>query len=242
VQVVSRITMPFKTVRPEGVETFDSARAYFENGRHVSFPAAGNGQAYVLRATFHARVTAGTVEQGEYVDTWKSDTEWRREATIGKSRFVRARNGDTRYLVSDGPDAGLLRLVLRIMEPIPAIDTFVESDWRIKRDTLNGVKTIRVLAGYESPEGTLDPQQARGYWFDESGRLVKTYFQGLETQRAQFADFGGVQIAHQIKVLQNGAPGMVIQVTDVSSPGNASNNLFELRGHEWKRQFTDEVR
>lgn len=242
VQVVSRITLPFKTVRPEGVEAFDSARTYFENGRRVSFPAAGSGQAYVLRATFQARVAAGTVEQGEYVDTWNSDTEWRREATIGKSRFVRTRHGDTRYLMSDGPDAGLLRLVLRIMEPIPAIDTFVESDWRIKRDAVNGVKAIRVLAGYESPEGALDPQQARGYWFDASGRLVKAYFQGIETQRLEFSDFSGVQIAHQIKVLQNGSLGMVIQVTDVSASGTVSESMFDLRGHEWKRQFTDEVR
>jgi hypothetical protein len=135
VQVVSRITMAFKTVRPEGVETFDSARNYFERGRHASFPAAGTGQPYVLKAILQARVAAGTVDIGQYVDTWKSDDEWRREATIGKSRFVRSRHGEKRYLLSEGPDAGLLRAVLKMMEPIPAIDTFVESDWRIKLET-----------------------------------------------------------------------------------------------------------
>ena len=62
---------------------------------------------------------------------------------------------------------GFLRLVLKVMEPIPAIDTFVESDWKIKRDTVNGTKTIRVLTGYESPEGKLDPEHVRAYWFDE---------------------------------------------------------------------------
>jgi hypothetical protein len=31
-----------------------------------------------------------------------------------------------------------------------------------------------VLAGYESSEGKLDPDQARGYWFDDSGSLLKT--------------------------------------------------------------------
>jgi hypothetical protein len=242
VQVVSRITMPFKTVRPSGVEAFDDAHNYFERGRHVSFPAAGNGPAYVLRATFQAKVTAGTVEEGQYVDTWKSDGEWRREATIGKSRFVRARHGEKRYLLSEGPDAGLLRVVLKAMEPIPAIDTFVESDWRIKRDTLDGVKTIRVLAGYESPEGTLDPEQARGYWFDESGKLVKTYFRGMEMQRLESADFGGVQVAHKIRVLHNGSLGMLIRVTEVSAAGPVSENTFELPGHEWKRVFTDEAR
>jgi hypothetical protein len=242
VQVVSRITMPFKTVRPAGVETFDSAHNYFERGRHVSFPAAGNGQAYILHATFQVKVAAGTIENGQYMDTWKSDDEWRREATIGKSRFIRARHGEKCYLLSEGPDAGVLRMVLKAMEPIPAIDTFVESDWRMKWDTVDSVKTIRVLAGYESPDGTLDTEQARGYWFDESGKLVKTYFRGIETRRIDFKDFGGVAIAHEIRVLHDNQLAMLIRVTEVSAAATIPENIFDLRGHEWKRAFTDEVR
>lgn len=242
VQTVSRITMPFKTVRPAGMETFDSAHNYFERGRLVSFPAAGNGPAYVLHATFQAKVSVGTVEEGQYVDTWKSNDEWRREATIGKSRFVRARHGETRYLLSEGPDAGLLRMVLKAMEPIPAMDTFVESDWRIKRDTVDGVKAIRVLAGYESPDGTLDPEQARGYWFDESGKLVKTFFNGIETRRLEFQDFGGAQIANKITVLRNSQIGMLLRVADISAAGTLPVNRFDLPGRKWNRAFTDEVR
>jgi hypothetical protein len=242
VQVVSRMTMPFKTVRPAGVETFDSAHNYFERGRHVSFPAAGSGPPSILHATFQVKVTAGTIENGQYVDTWKSDDEWRREATVGKSRFVRARHGEKRYLWSEGPDAGVLRAVLKTMEPIPAIDTFVESNWRMKWDTIDGVKTIRVLAGYESPDGTLDPEQARCYWFDESGKLVKTYFRGIETQRIDFKDFSDVAIAREIRVLHDHQLGMLIRVTEVSAAATTPENIFDLRGQEWKRAFTDEVR
>jgi len=242
VQVVSRITMTFKTVRPAGMETFDSARNYFERGRQVSFLAAGTGPAYVLNATFQARLTSGSVEDGKYVDTWKSDGEWRREATIGKSRLVRARHGETRYLLAEGPDAGVLRMVLKAMEPIPTIDTFIESDWRIKRDTVDGMKTIRVLAGYESPDGTLDPEHARGYWFDDSGKLVKTFFAGNETRRLEFQEFGGVQIAHKITVLREHSLGMLIRVTDISPAGTLPSDIFDLPRHKWTRAFTDEVR
>ena len=242
VQVVSRITMPFKTVRPTGTEAFETAREYFERGRHVSFLAAGTGHAYVLKATFQAGVAAGTVENGQYVDTWKSANEWRREATIGASRCVRARHGDALYQWLDGPDANILRLVLRVTEPIPALDTFVESDWRINREAVDGVKTIRVLSGYESPEGVLDPQYARGYWFDENGKLLKTYFLGIETRRLDFADFGGAQVAHEIRVSRNGTLGMLIRVTEVSPAGDLPESTFDLPGHEWKRAFTDEVR
>ena len=242
VQVVSRITMPFKTVRPAGVETFESARTYFEHGRSVGFPAAGNSPPYLLHASFKAGTKAGTVQDGQYVDTWNSNTEWRREATIGTSRYIRARYGDKLYKLVEGPDAPLLQLVLQTMEPIPAIDTFVESDWRIKRDTVDGVSTVRVLAGYESPNGTLDPERARGYWFDDSGKLVKTFSTGLETRRSEFEEFGGIEVAREIRVFQNNQLAMFIQITQLSSAAAAPENTFELRGHEWTGAFTAEVR
>jgi hypothetical protein len=242
VQVVGRISLPIRAVRPAGTETFDSAHDYFEHGRHVGFPAAGKGPPYVLEAVFKAKVKEGTNEDGKYVDTWISADEWRREASIGKSRYVRSQQGDRRYQMAEGPDVTLLRLVLRAMEPIPAIDTFVESDWRIKRDTVGGVKTIRVLAGYESPDGKLDPEQSRGYWFDEDGRLVKTYFRGIETRRSDFQDLNGVAIAHDVQLLLNGALGMEIRVTQVSPTEAKPADFFELRKHEWNRAFTDEVR
>lgn len=223
------------------VESFESARTYFERGRRVGFPAAGNGPPYSLHAVFQAKVK-GKVEEGQYVDTWQSDGEWRREASIGKSRYVRARHGEKYYRLAEGPDAELLRLVLRVMEPIPAIDTFMESDWRIKRDTVDGVRTLRVLTGYEHPDGTLDPEQARGFWFDDAGKLVKTYFAGIETRRSHFENFGGAEVARQIRVLSNGAVGMLIQVTDLSPAGTVAADAFQLHGHEWTRRFTDEVR
>jgi hypothetical protein len=242
VQVMSQLTIPFKTVRPSGTEAFDSARTYFERGRHVGFPAFGNGTAYVLHAEFEARARDGTIAKGRYEDTWLSDKQWRREVSFGKSQYLRSRNGDKTYQFADGEDAGLLRLVMKIMEPIPAIDTFVESDWRIKRDTVNDIRTVRVLAGYESPEGKLDPEQARGYWFDDTALLVKTYFDGIETQRSEFEDFGGVKPARRVDVLKDEKIAMRIRVTDVTPPGATPAKNFEMKGHEWMRAFTAEVR
>jgi hypothetical protein len=106
----------------------------------------------------------------------------------------------------------LLRFVFRVMEPIPAADTFVESDWRIKRDSVHNVPTVRVLSGYESPTGELDPEHARGYWFDSNGPLVKTYFNGIETLRSEFADFAGAVIARKIDVLKDAKVSMQISV------------------------------
>jgi len=241
VQVMSQVTTPFKTVRPSGGEIFESAHDYFERGRSVGFPAAAAKSPYLLHAQFEAGAKEG-VETGRYEDVWVSEDHWRREAWFGKSHYVRSQNGNKRYQLAEGPEASVLQLVFRVLEPIPAIDTFVESDWRIKRDTVNGTKTVRVLTGYESPEGQLDPVQVRAFWFDDAGLLLKTYFRGIETERADFQDFGTVKIAHHIDVLKDGQMAIRILVTDVTAADNASGKTFEVRGHEWKRAFTDEVR
>ena len=243
VQVVATVDLHFKTSRPAGVETFETARTYFERGRKTGFPSAGTGTPYVLHAEFEAEGAAGSVATGRYEDTWISDSEWRRETWFDKSHYVRSRNGQKRYQFTEGPDAELLRLVLRALEPIPAMDTFQESDWRIKRDTVSGVQTVRVLTGYESPDGKSDPVQVRGYWFGDDGVLVKAYFKGLEMQRSEVQGFDGAMIAHQVDLLRDGALGMRIRITEVTHVVTVpSASTFEVRGHEWQRAFTDEVR
>ena len=241
VQVFSRLTLPFKTTRPAGVETFDSARNFFEHGRPLTSPAAlTNPTPYILHATFDAGTKDG-VQQGQYTDTFLSATQWCREATIAQSRFARCRNGNKTYLLSQGPEAPLLQVVLKAIEPIPAIDTFVESDWRITRQTIDGASLIRIATGHESAEGTLDAQ-SRGLWFNSDGILVRSHFRGLDTIQSQFQDFHGAQVPHQIDVLSNGKLGIRIRITEIETPTNLSPGAFSLSGHDWKRQFTDETR
>jgi hypothetical protein len=242
VQVISQVTVPFKTVRPSGTESFESARTYFERGRQVGFPAAGSGTPYTLRAEFTTKGRDGIVANGRYEDTWLSEAQWRREAWFGKSHCVRSRNGETSYQLAEGDDVILLQFVLRALEPIPAIDTFVESDWKIKRDTVSGVQTVRVLSGYENPQGELDPEQASAFWFDEAGLLRKSYFGGLAMWRAEFEEFAGVKIARKIDVFRNQKPLMHIRITEVLPAGKVPPDTFVVAGHEWVRSFTAEVR
>lgn len=242
IQVFSRITVAFKTVRPQGTEMFESARTWFERGRKVGFLAAGATKPYVLRADFQTRSSSGQVITGHYEDTWVSESQWRREATFGSSRFARARNGEKTYRLSDGSEANLLALIMQILEPIPALDTFVESDWRIKSDSVNGVKTIRVLSGYESPEGQLDTEHARGFWFDPTGVLVKTFFNGIESRRSDIQEFDTVKVARRIDALQGGKLVLRIQVSEIVPATEVPKSTFEIKGHEWKRAFTSEAR
>src|SRR5206468_6735613 len=121
---------------------------------------------------------------------------WLRKTAGGDDFCERSQNGENRYRNSRGSQAALLCLVLKILEPIPAIDTFTESDWNISRDTLNGTSTVRLAAGREN--------QSRGYWFDDSGLLLKAQIGAIEIRRSKFEDFDGIKIARRIDVLKDG--------------------------------------
>ena len=104
------------------------------------------------------------------------------------------------------------------------------------------MNAIRVFTGYESSEGVPDPEQARGFWFDDSGKLLKFLMSGLEYQRSEFKDFNGGQVAQQTGILKKGAVAMLIKVTQLTPGVSADSNFFELRGHKHTRAFTAEVR
>lgn len=242
IQVVSTLTLPFKASRPAGIESFESARTYFERGRAVGFPSAKGDGPYTLQAEFVARGSSGSVEKGKYEDVWANATHWRREAWFGKSHLVRAQDGEERYRVEDGPDVGLLRLVLHVTEPIPAIDTFVESDWKIKRDEINGVPAIRVAVGTEDSTGQMEVGNSRAFWFDADGRLLQAITAGVQIERSYFISFDGTQVAQLINVLVKNEVGMRLRVSNLQMGSSVPIDEFSIKGHEYTRAFTDEVR
>lgn len=241
VQVLSQITLPFKTTRPAESEGFDSARTFFERGRKLSFLAAGGSGPYILSATFIARGSQGQ-DKGQYEDTWIDESHWRREASFGSSRYVRTQNGEKRYQLEEGADVPLLRFIFETIEPIPALDTFVESDWKIKRDKVNDVDAIRVMSGYESPAGKLDAVHARAYWFDVSGHLLSTYLHGLRADWSQFEEYSGLKVGRRIDGLRDGKLAARIEVTEIKPAPKESKHTFVIKDHEWKRAFTAEER
>ena len=241
VQATGRISARFKTVRPAGIETFDTARNYFERGRKASFLAAGGSSPYKLRAEFFVG-SANGAQSGRYEDTWVNSTEWKREAWFGSSHLAKSQSGEKHYMLAEGPESGMLRMVMQIVEPIPAEDTMTESDWRIRRDTVDGLKTIRVFRGPEGPNGELEPNKSQGFWFDEAAHLVKCYTAGFEIRPSISAAYENVQVARQIDVLKDGKLGMRISVKDILPADTASAKEFKLKGHEWQRAFTAEVR
>jgi hypothetical protein len=223
-------------------EGFDSAKTYFDRARKLGFPATGIGPPYILRAEFKTRGSSGTLQTGTYTDTWVSDRQWRREAVLGSSRFVRSRNGKKWYRLDEGPDAALLQFVLTAMEPIPTTDTLQESSWKIKHDVVDGAPTVRVARGKANDDGTIDANESEAYWFDETGQLVATRLNELQTRRSKFEDFNGMRVARRVETLVDGKVGMRIDVTALGPAGVVDSHMFVIKKHDWRRQFAGEAR
>ena len=219
VQVVRRVVLTFELHRPAGVEDLGTARQAFEQGRLASTISAAASAPYVLKAKFSVGLSSG-IAQGTYVDTWVDAHHWRREATLGDSRAVRSLDGDQQYLLVEGPQARVARMILQVVEPIPAIDTFTESDWRLKRDTVDGNPTIRVLHGDEGPNGNLDPKEVSAYWFDSGGHMLQAYVSKLAFSYAAPQVFQGVEVPRRIIGRSSaGGVAMRLDVDDVSPLG-----------------------
>ncbi len=240
VQVVTTITMGFKTTRPPGMETFASSDSYLNRARQVGYPTEKVGAPYVLQAEFEASGVSGEVSKGTYTDTWLNDNEWRREANFEGSRLVRSRDGEKRYLLSEGADAKLLGMVFRFLEPIPATsDGWFDAEWGVKHEAVDGVTALRVSRGPENPDGTINGE---AYWVGDDGRLLKVRTQGVDVVFKNFEDFGGRPIARLILVRKGDKLVMRVKVTSVATPAGVDPAMFAVKGHEWTRQFTQELR
>ena len=88
----------------------------------------------------------------------------------------------------------------------------------------------------------MDPHQSEGFWFDDSGHLVKCYMSGFEIRPSGQQAFNGVQVARRIDVLKDGHVGMRIDIKDIGPSDSSVAKAFKLKGHEWQRAFTAEVR
>lgn len=241
VQAMGRLSVRFKVTRPAGTENFASAKEYFERGRKASFLAAGSSTPYHLHISFQTGTSKGLVS-GSYEDTWISDTEWKREAWIGSSHLVKSQSGEQHYILAEGDQAQLLRMMMQILEPIPAEDTMTESDWRIRRDITGDVNAIRVYSGPEGPNGELDPGKSQAYWFDDQNHLLKCFMHGLEIYPSRQEEYNGVLVARQIDVVKNGHVGMRLLVDEIGPADPSLAKTFKLKGYEWQRAFTAEAR
>ena len=92
----------------------------------------------------------------------------------------------------------------------------------------------------------VDPKLATVYWFDGSGKMVQAYASNLALSYAGYRAVAGSVAPSTItgRVAPSGGAALVISVDDVGplDVGTLGKKPFQVPGHEWKRQFTAEVR
>jgi hypothetical protein len=237
-------TPPADSQTPAAKRDFEPAWSYFERGRVVGFPSATPGSHYQLKATFQIPTPSNGLTSGRYQDIFVDATHWRREAWVGTSHLVRARDADKRYAEADGPDSAVLLMVLRVLEPIPDTGTFDSSVWRISHDKVGGIPTTRLVYGPETAGDELVPGQSQGFWFDSSGKLLRAFTDGVDVLRSDFTGYNGVQIA-QSSVVRVGSGGvaMRIRVTSISRlTSRPPEWTFVVANHESRQKIAEEVR
>jgi hypothetical protein len=72
--------------------------------------------------------------------------------------------------------------------------------------------------------------------------LVKSYTAGFEVRPSAVEAYSGVQVARRIDVIKDGKLGMRLVVKEIGPAASAASKSFTLKGHEWQRAFTAEVR
>lgn len=244
VQVVRKIAIPFVLKRPAGMADLGSAKEAFERGRKATAPAYSATRPYILQAKVSTGIT-GTMLEGTYTDTWRDGTHWRREAVLGGSHVVRARDGDRQYLMEDGPNPRAARFILTAVEPIPATDTMTESDWRLRKAPMEDAPALLVMRGEQTTEGVPSLENSWPFWFGEDGRLLRTYVSKIVMSYEKPRLFDGIQVPTQIS--GRSASGQLVFRLSVEELRDAQaselgSDVFRIPGHEWKRQFTAEVR
>jgi hypothetical protein len=251
VQVISRITMPFKTVRPAGQETLDSVRNYFDHGRKITSPAFSEAKPYILHAKVKVYTQSGIL-QGQYIDTWKADDEWKRETKIAQSYYARSRNKEKYYMQIGGnypilppqlqTAVGTYRpisaFILKAIEPIPPTDDFYEADWHTRRDIMDGVNSISVFMGTAPQNGVCDPEHMYAFWFDLKGRLIRVCHR-VDIRYSDFKKFNGARVPKHISVLDGDKTVVSIQINkmhllDLDTP----NEAFDLTSTPRSRSFS----
>ncbi len=121
-----------------------------------------------------------------------------------------------------------------------------ESDWRVDRDTLRDEQVLRVLRGQVAPGQPVDPKLATVFWFDQFGLLVQAYTSKLAVSYEGYKAFQASAYPQTLlgRPTVGGGVALRIDFEDAAplQPATLPKNAFRIPGHEWKRQFTGEVR
>ncbi len=234
VQVISTLTFPFSVgkLSADGkVEHFDSARNDFDRARAIGDLRSPGASPFHMKATFDALGTAPLTGQGVYEETWLSPTQWRREATLGDTHVIEARNGNDHYL--ERPAKITPRRIDDVFDGMwggaPATDPFYEGDWREQYADIGSAHLLLVVNGPLSPEGRPDAMHSRLFYFDPANGALRLSFQ---SNRAIIYDnlqpFGSKLASREITEQERGEITVRVHVGSIEPPTPSLSADFVL--------------
>ncbi len=195
---------------------------FFTRARQLSDLEA-SGIPFHLKATYVASGDTEFTGNGTYEEWWQSKDLWRKEATLGNYKYVAIKDGDKHTVYGSSEYIPLrLRQMLKAVVVRIAPDAGLTSDWKPKREQLNGVDLA--VFSVNLPCGPLVECQVENH-FSPQGLLRIRVDDSIETLYNGFEGFGGCVIPRSIVVA--GGKGEILTISIVSleslSPGESKS-------------------
>ena len=188
---------------------------FFARARQLSDLEA-SGVPFHLKATYVATGDAEFTGNGTYEEWWQSKDLWRKEATLGDYKYVEIQNGEknTVYGSSDYIPLRLRQMLDAVLIRI-APDTGIESDWKLKKKTLNHVELIVLSSDGLCGEGKQKAKCVTQDYLTPSGVLrihirdvIENLFNGLQR-------FHGLIVPREIVFASYGIPALTISINSL---------------------------
>ncbi|MEO6828359.1 MAG: energy transducer TonB [Acidobacteriaceae bacterium] len=202
---------------------------FFARARQLSDLEAA-GIPFHLKATYVATGDTEFTGNGTYEEWWQSNDVWRKEATLGKYKWVEIKNGEkpSLYTTSRYIPWRLRQAVSAVLIRIDSNEG-VSADWKIKHRKIGGNDFATLSASYKAPNS--DRPIAAQDLFTPEGVLRIQQTAEMATLYNNFESFQNLPVPRKIDVASGPDPCLAISVETLEpfTPSEeATSNLSSI--------------
>jgi hypothetical protein len=211
------------------------AEALIAKARQLSDIRAKSAAPFRLTATFWFVGKGLDVVQGSYIETWVSDSQWRRETILGELRHVEIGGPNKRWVsYSDGFPKGATRLpyMMNVAPPLRA------DGWTFTSITENAKHDAQAECAFTKPtpdKGIAFSDKRIAFCFEKSsGVLLEKIVPEMRVrvmsdfacEYGGFRNFGGYLFPYEMNCFEDGHKTISAKVSELSLQPAPDTSLF----------------
>jgi len=220
---------PYAPATAATIPTPKTPADFFARARQLSDLEAA-GIPFHMKATYVASGNAEFTGNGTYEEWWQSKVTWRKEATLGDSKYV--------LLVVDGkvvihPTMEYVPLRLRQAMDYVLFQEDKSEDslnWKLQHQKISGVE-LTLLSSSSCPPSKLKAECLNQDYFTDNGILRIRKNNALTTVYNNFQLFQNVLFPRNILFSDTNQPALNINVTTLERLNEKSTEIFQSKGN-----------